>query len=340
MPCQAKHWQHGWPMQLNELTTKLKQGLAPLYLLASDEPVLLADARELIIKKANALGLTQRVCYYVEPGFSWETVYAQYHNLSLFTNQCIIDLRLPKWDEQATRLVKDYAEHQSPELVLILSMQKLTSAQQKTKWYKAVQKTGETVVLWPIRVGQFPDWIRHRFAAQQLRLTSPALERLSEWAEGNLLLVDQTITKLRLTTTASSIDLPEIETMISDSARFTVFDLIDAIYLGDPGRAKRILNYLAADQAEPTLLVWMLSKSIRHLVDLQRQRLNGVSEATLLQKEWKSKVFLLKKALHRLSYPKLLNSLSTLSEIDLCIKGQRTGDVWHALTVLSTRLAK
>lgn len=327
-------------MHLNELALKLKKQLAPLYLLSSDEPVLLADARELIINKANALGLSQRVCYYVEPGFAWETVTAQYQNLSLFSNQCIIDLRLSKWDEQATKLIHDYAQHHCPDIVLIISMQKLTSAQQKTKWYKSVQKTGEAMVIWPIRAGQFPDWIRHRFAAQQLQLSQPALLRLSEWAEGNLLLIDQTITKLRLTGTSPTIDLPQIDAMISDSARFTVFDLIDAIYLGDSGRTRRIMSYLAADQTEPTLLVWMLSKTVRHLIDLQHQILRGVPEATLLQKEWKSKAALLRKALRRLSYHRLLTSLSTLSEIDLLIKGQRPGDVWHAITVLTTRLTR
>src|SRR5689334_7773117 len=80
--------------------------------------------------------------------------------------------------------------------------------------------------------------------------------------EGNLLAAAQEIDKLALLAGAGGVvprrvDAETLEQIVADSARFDVFQLVDAALVGDSERALRIAASLRAEgEAVPALLGW------------------------------------------------------------------------------------
>ena len=136
--------------------------LKSVYLISGDVPLLLQETRDNIRSIAEQASFLQRDILTVEPGFDWAVIQHRLQNRSLFSEKCVIDLRLPKWEERASKMILSYLEASADDLLLMVSTPKLTSAQKKTKWYKAIAKAGEAITIWPIPPYELPQWIRRR----------------------------------------------------------------------------------------------------------------------------------------------------------------------------------
>lgn len=313
--------------------------LKAVYLISGDTPLLLQETRDNIRSTAEQANFLQRDILTVDPGFDWAIIQHRLQNRSLFSEKFIIDLRLPKWEERASKMILSYLEAPADDLLLMISTPKLTSAQKKTKWYKAIAKAGEAITIWPIPPYELPQWIRQRLNKAKLQADQESIQLLAEWTEGNLLATQQAIEKLQLLYPEQSITRDAMESMLNDNARFTVFDLSNATLIGNACRVTRILSHLKFESIEPTLILWALSREIRNLVQLLDQKERGTPINELLQKEWQSRKALVKSALQRQSYSTLLNCLQKASKIDGIIKGRSTGNYWNELESLALAMA-
>ena len=70
--------------------------------------------------------------------------------------------------------------------------------------------------------------------------------------------------------------------LVTDSARYDVFKLVDAALQGDSAHAQRILSGLKAEGIEPVLVVWALSREIRSLASMAQEIASGASTARVL----------------------------------------------------------
>lgn len=328
-------------MYLNQLDAALKRELKPLYLLSGDVPLLLQETRDKIRQAAYQSGFIQREILTVEPGFDWDVLQQRLQTRSLFSDKSVIDLRLLKWEERCSNIIMDYLNAPANDLLLIISMPKLTSAQQKTKWFKAIGAAGETISIWPIGPHELPQWIRQRLQAAELKADPESIQLLAEWTEGNLLATQQAIEKLQLLYPQQMIDREIMLSILNDNARFSVYDLSNAALLGNADRVTRIIAHLQFEGTEPTIILWALSREIRHLIDLLYQKeQHGTSINQLVQKEWQSRKSLLSAALQRQNLTTLLNCLQRACHIDQMIKGLRAGSYWNALESLALLMAK
>src|ERR1700687_1008261 len=78
-----------------QLSAHLAQGLAPLYVVYGDEPLLAIEAGDAIRAAARAAGCEEREVLVVEPGFKWDAFSAASRNLGLFGTRQLVDLRIP-----------------------------------------------------------------------------------------------------------------------------------------------------------------------------------------------------------------------------------------------------
>ena len=326
-------------MYINQLDTALKKSLKPLYLISGDVPLLLQETRDKIRQAAELSGFLQREVFTIESGFNWEVIHQRLQTRSLFSEKTMIDLRLPKWEEQASKVLQNYLNTPSNDLLLIISTPKLTSAQQKTKWFKAIANAGETISIWPISIRELPQWIQQRFRTLGIQADTESIALLAEWTEGNLLATQQAIEKLELLYPNQEITRDIMSRILHDNARFTVFDLSNAILLGNAKRMTRILSHLRSEGVEPTLILWSLTREIRQLIPLFDQKERGTPINQLLQKEWQSRKPLINAILQRQNYRNLLHYLQDAHKIDGMIKGLNTGNYWHALESLALSMA-
>ena len=76
-------------MKLNsqQLQKHLSAGVAPVYMVSGDEPLLVDETLDAIRQAANEQGYEDREAHVVERGFDWTGMQARLQNLSLFTTR-------------------------------------------------------------------------------------------------------------------------------------------------------------------------------------------------------------------------------------------------------------
>lgn len=332
-------------MQLRneQLASHLQKNLAPIYLLHGDVLLLQQEAHGLIYQTAKERGFTERQIFQIENGFVWENLLTAIHNLSLFAEQQVLDLRFASGQlgENGSKVLQAYAAQPPADKILLINTDKLDARQQKSAWFMALEKAGVMIQFWPITREQLPQWIMQRFAQKGLQVDRQAAQLLAEQSEGNLLACAQEIEKLYLLYGTARLTINDILNAVSNHARFDVYQLADAALQGDAKRVLKILNGLHAEGCEPTLILWALAREIRTLVNLTYAMSQGIPIDRGLQKEqvWEKRKLLVRKALDRLPAPQLLDLLQTAAQIDKVIKGIAAGNIWNKLERLALRLA-
>jgi DNA polymerase-3 subunit delta len=330
-------------LRFEQLNAHLAKGLTAVYLVFGDEPLLLQEAGDAIRQAARVQGHTERTCLTVDPGFAWPVLLQHAANQSLFADRRLLELRLDnaKPGDEGSRVLCAYAERLPPDVVLLMTSGKLDPAAQKSRWFTALDAVGVTLPLWPVDKQRLPGWIEQRLIAKGLRPTPEAVALLVERVEGNLLAAAQEIDKLYLLYGAGALTAEQIMAAVGDSARYNIYELVDAGLAGQAGRAARILFGLRGEGLEPVLVAWALHREIRLLNLLAFDLGNGQSAETALvrHKVWDKRKPLLNNALRRLPLPACRALLRACTRLDQTIKGTAPGDPWDLALQISLGLA-
>ena len=128
---------------------------------------------------------------------------------------------------------------------------------------------------------------------------------------------------------------------VTDSARYSVYDLVDATLGGALGRSLRVLDGLRGEGGAPTLVLWALARELRSLHAMARDVAGGRRPQQVMQahRVWASRQGLLGAALGRGGPGLWAAGLRGCARADRVIKGQERGDPWLALRELVTLLA-
>ena len=79
-------------IRANQLSSHLKNSLAPCYLVTGDEHLLVAEALDAIRNAARERGFGSRELHVATTGFDWGQLTASTGNMSLFAEQRIVEL--------------------------------------------------------------------------------------------------------------------------------------------------------------------------------------------------------------------------------------------------------
>ena len=114
-------------IRADELPAQLKRGLAPLYVVHGDEPLLALEAGDTIRAAARAAGASDREVLVAEPGFKWDAFLAANANLGLFGERKLVDLRIPsgKPGVEGTKALERYASAPNPDNVTLITLPRL-----------------------------------------------------------------------------------------------------------------------------------------------------------------------------------------------------------------------
>ncbi len=328
-----------------QLAQQLAKNLAPIYLVSSDEQLLVQEAVDAIRAAGHQAGFNERISTTAEAKSDWaKLLYADTHSRSLFSNKKIIELHLNSIKLNSTngKVFEEYASKPLADTLLIISTTKLDSKVEKTTWYKAIEKTGVVMPIWPISIEQLPQWVMQRAKKINLQLTPQAAERLAALVEGNLLAAAQEIEKLSLLYPDQKLDHDAIETAVMDNARFDIFNLADSALLGDHLRCVRILKNLIDEGVEPTLILWALTRELRILADMQKQLAQGIALPALFNQAriWEKRQVGFRAFLQRHTLESCWDLLIHAAKIDRTIKGIERGNVGNELEAFVLLMAK
>ena len=236
--------------------------LAPVYLLAAEEPLQLQEAGDALRARARALGFAEREVLDVEAHFDWNGLARAGASLSLFASRRLIELRLPtgKPDRDGAAAITEWCASAAADTVLVVSAAQW-SKKHEGAWVKAIERIGVYAWLRAPRLEQLPAWIRARMRAKGFAPGDDAIALLAQRAEGNLLAIAQEIDKLALLRSGGPVNAAELESLGDDNAVYDVFRLTDAAFGGDAARALRILNGLRAEGEELVpMMGWVLNQ--------------------------------------------------------------------------------
>ncbi len=330
-------------LRTDQLAGHLKQKLLPVYFIHGDETLLVNECADAVRSAARSQDYVDRQIFTVETGFDWNSLLAASDSLSLFADRRILELRLPtgKPGREGTRILREYAERPPEDTLLLIISAKLEAAARRSKWVQALDKAGVSLPVWPVELTRLPTWIEHRLRARGLQASGDALQLIAERVEGNLLAADQEVEKLYLLHDQGQLDVDTVAELVTDSARYDVFGLVDAALAGEAVHAQRMLCGLRAEGIEPVLVLWALSREIRSLTAMARQLQSGssLSQALASQRVWDKRKPQISAALKRIRGRQWWQLLQTCSHIDRVVKGRAAGGAWDELLQLTLRLS-
>ena len=154
-------------VRLGELEARLTSGLAPAYFVSGDEVLLVQEACDAIVAQAEQQGFSERSVQHVETGFRWDDILQDAASMSLFAERRIIDVRVPanKFDRAASETLRSYADAPGDDTLLLIRTGRLDAKKRSSAWFKALDKLGVVVLIWPIASAELPKWLGGRLGA-------------------------------------------------------------------------------------------------------------------------------------------------------------------------------
>jgi len=326
------------------LQAHLQKGLAPVYLLSGDEPLQMSEAADSVRRQAQSRGYSGREILEVDARFDWSRLMAEADSLSLFAEQRIIDLRIPsgKPGNEGSKALNEYAARLPQDVLLLITLPKLEKSQSSSKWFKALDKVGVTVQIWPLDSGRLQPWIMQRMRSAGLQPAAEVIPMLAERVEGNMLAARQEIEKLLLLYGPGVVTHEQLAESVADSARYDVFGLIDAALEGNVGRCIKMLNGLQAEGTPEPVVLWALTRELRLLVSLAGEMAGGRSaqQAVGARREvWEKRKPLVIKGVQRLKSEEWRQLLQLCGHTDRAIKGREHSDPWLLMRDIVARMA-
>ena len=322
-----------------KLADHLLQKLLPVYLVSGDEPLLLQECCDQIRQKARAENCNEREI--IEGGlsnFNWQDILHSASNMSLFADRKLIELRLPsgKPGAEGSKALCEYLDIASGDDVLLIVSGKIDKQSTNSKWYKALDKAGVTVQVWPVDAKNLPRWLQQRVRNAGMSIDDDALRLLCERMEGNLLAAVQEVEKLKLLAADSKITMQTVTEAVSDNARYNLFDMADNALKGNASVSLRMLYGLRAEGTEPPVVLWALVREIRTLYEAQLDCDSGQStqQALSSRRVWQNRIPLMQAALTRHNTHSLSLLLEQAARADGSIKGFADGKPWDNLSRL------
>ena len=309
---------------------------AAAWLVAGDEPLLVGEAADAIRARARTAGYSGREILFVDRHFDWNVLLGELRALSLFAERRIIELRMPqpKPGTDGSKALLTALADPSPDVLLLLITDKIEYADRSAAWVKAFETHGCCVDAEQLRPEQLPGWLDARMRRIGLVPDAEAVQLLADRCEGNLVAAHQEIERLRLLAGPGNVTVETVAEAVAQSARYHVFQLGEALLAGDGARCIRILEGLAAEGEEPTLVLWCVAEELRSILQWTPQ----AGGAKRLYRGGRRRRELLASAARRIPKPKALELLMQATRIDGMIKGPRKGEAWGALARIAADL--
>jgi DNA polymerase-3 subunit delta len=330
-------------MRLNppQLAGTLARTLAPVYLVAGEEPLLIQEALDAIRAAAREQGYAEREVLDAERGFDWQRLLETVNTPSLFAPRRMVELRLSAApDATGAKTLQALVKSPAPDVLLIVSAGKLDSRARNAAWYGALDAAGVSLYLWPIKPEERPAWIAARLRAAGLNADPDAVRLIAERTEGNLLAAAQEVEKLVLLSPGDRIGVAEVGSAVADSAHYEVFGWINTVMAGDARAAVRGLRGLRNEGVEALAILGVLAAGLRQLVAATRNYARSHNATTAVEAAgiFRANQPAFARATARATPRQVLGWLRRCARIDALVKSGAQAAAWEDLLTLTLAL--
>ncbi|MBN2646347.1 MAG: DNA polymerase III subunit delta [Thiotrichales bacterium] len=250
--------------------------IAPIFLFYGEELLYLRDCWDALRVRLQQEGLIATDSFDADASFDWQVLQMTTQSGSLFAERQYLRLNLPKGNPgtEGTAFIQQFCVRakSNPDMVLLLFCEKLDSRQLKSKWVQVIEAAGLVVQAKTIERAALPNWILQRAQNYGLSLDAAAAALLAERTEGNLLAADQELIKLSLSLlpqATQQIGAEQIANSVVDQTHYQLYALSSAVLQGQRLNAAQILQRLRQEGVELLVVLWLLSKELRLLAELQ-----------------------------------------------------------------------
>ncbi|MFO1218420.1 MAG: DNA polymerase III subunit delta [Burkholderiaceae bacterium] len=318
-------------LRTEQLAAALARGLAPLYTIHGDEPLLAQEAGDAIRAAARQAGYTERKVYSVSGAhFDWSGLLGASQAMSLFAERQLIEIRIPngKPGKEGSEALQRYCESLADDVLTIIHLPRLDRQQLQSGWFGALDAAGATIRVEAVERRALPQWIAQRLAKQGQRVQdgdagAQTLAFFADRVEGNLLAAHQELQKLALLYPAGVLSFEQVESAVLNVARYDVFKLGEAVLAGQTARVLRMLDGLRAEGEAPVLVHWTLAEDIRALKRV-KEAVDGGKPLPMALREarvWGAKERLFERVVPLLSDHTLAHWIDAASICDGLVKG-------------------
>ncbi len=309
----------------NQLPNQLQKGLGPCYLLFGDEPFQIDDGRKQIKIAAKAAGFEEVIRLTQDDQFQWQDLVQHFQAMSLFSEQKLIELELTnnKIGKEGADVLKQIAENFDNDTVLVLFGAKLDASQTKSAWFKALDSKGVYVPVYDIDGNHLNKWLQQQLNTRSMRMSPDAAQYLLQFTIGNLLATAQELDKLLMALGNETVyDLNIIQRFVADQSKYSVFQLMDAIWAQQSEKAVTILSRLKAEEFEPNILFWSFQKDVLLIHELQIAGLSQLPTKDVFARYrlWQSKQKQFERVAQLIPSEVINDAIDLLHNIDLAIK--------------------
>ena len=330
------------PLRVDQLADSLRRGLAPVYLVGGEEPLLLQECCDQIREAARAQGFVERELLQVERGFDWSEL-QHAGAASLFASQKIVDLRLRtgKPGREGAKALTAWAENPDPNVILMVSCEQWDASSRKSKWAASLAKAGQRVDIWPVNARELPGWLDQRMRKQGMQPEPEVVRILADRLEGNLLAARQEIDRLALLKGEGIVTVDDVMKVVADSSRFDAFTLAESMLAGNLRDGLRVAAGLKRMDTPLPMLLGALLKELKTTEAFRLAMRGGEQETVVFRRlnVWQNRQNTVRAAARRLNTRQLFSAFKQLSLIDRQSKGQAAGDPWQSLETLLLHLS-
>ncbi|MFI4954348.1 MAG: DNA polymerase III subunit delta [Gammaproteobacteria bacterium] len=249
-------------LSLAQLSHQLQQ-LAPIYIIASAEPLLAQEAMDMIYRAARQAGFNDRIWMAPAHKDDWERLGSLHDNLDLFSQQQIIHLHIHngKPSPYGIQQLQRYVQKPNSNQILVINIDKLDKALLSSRWFTQLEQAGILVAIWPLSTHELTAWLQRRAEHYQIQLEKSAFTELQNRTQGNLLATEQALQQLALF--PQPIRLAELKALIADQAQYAILDFVQHLLHHQYRECLTILQNLQKNDVEPTWIIWQLAMNIR-----------------------------------------------------------------------------
>lgn len=325
-----------------QLKSTLSKQLSSLYFVFGPEPLLVDQSLTQVRSAAKARGYGDKISFEIDGNFDWDQIIAEISSISLFSPKRLIECRLKtgKLGVKGSKALCDIAASLPSDVLLVISADKIDMAQQKSKWFKTLEKFGVIIQHWEIQNDHLVGWIVNHMSALGLESNVEIAKNIAFCTEGNLLAAMQEIEKLKIAYPDGKINVDDYLNQITQQSKYSIYGLIDSALSGNADQVLKIYDSLIDDSAMPIQLSSSLYREIKTIIEMSIE-LQQQSVDVVLQKHrvWNKRKPIITHALKNHSYQSLQKILLLLGRIDRSIKGMDNLNVINELRILLLNLA-
>lgn len=306
----------------NRFHEQLSQGLKSCYLLFGDEPQQKFSMMNALRAHARQQGFDERTVLVADKDFSWSQLLEATQAMSLFSSMVLIELELPtgKPGAEGSKMLQSIADGLSSDILLLVHGPKIGKDVQKAKWFKALDAIGVHSICYALEGRQLHSWIQQTLQQFDVRADAVTVALIADFCEGNMMAAHQEIEKLALVYGGQTVNREQVEQIIVDQSRFTVFQLIDVMLNGEQQRCVKMLYRLESEGIEPNIVIWALIREFQLLWKLKNLQEQNQPISWQRFGIWRNRQGCYDNALARLSKPVLGQIRQQLKDADVAFK--------------------